>query len=66
MMKQSLGHNFFSIFGTYEVYVTNLRGTSVEIVKQVKNHPTLLYSTVQFSTAVHSDGTSSWLIQETS
>jgi hypothetical protein len=25
---------FFAIFGTFEVYVTNLRGTFVEIVKK--------------------------------
>jgi hypothetical protein len=30
---------FFAIFGTFEVYVTNLRGTFVEIVKKSKINP---------------------------
>jgi hypothetical protein len=29
--------NFFAIFGTFERYITNLRGTFVENVKKVKN-----------------------------
>jgi hypothetical protein len=35
--------NFFAIFGTFEVYVTNLRGTFVEIVKksQKSTHPNI-------------------------
>jgi hypothetical protein len=49
MMKRSRGQQiFFAIFGTFEVYVTNLRSTFVEIVKKVKNQPTLLYSRVSW------------------
>jgi hypothetical protein len=35
---------FFYIFGTFERYVTNLRGTFAENVKKVQNQSTLLYS----------------------
>jgi hypothetical protein len=35
-------NNFFSIFGIFGRYATNLRGTSVENVKKVQNQPTLL------------------------
>jgi hypothetical protein len=41
MMKWSLGQKkiFVTIFGTFEVYVTNIRGTFVEIVKKSKINP---------------------------
>jgi hypothetical protein len=42
------GSKYFvvAIFGTFGRYVTNLRGTFVENVKQVQNQATLPYSTV--------------------
>jgi hypothetical protein len=50
-MKRSLGQKFFvvAIFGTFERYVTNLRGTFVENVKKSKINPPY---TVQYSTIV--------------
>jgi hypothetical protein len=46
MMKRSLGQQiFFAIFGTFERYVTNLRGTFDQNVKKVQNQPTLMNST---------------------
>jgi hypothetical protein len=45
-MKRSLGENlFFAIFGTFGIYVTNLRGTFVENVKK-KSKINPPYSTV--------------------
>jgi hypothetical protein len=34
--------NFFAIFGTFERYIKNFRGTFVENVKEVENQPTLM------------------------
>jgi hypothetical protein len=46
MMKGSLGQKiFFAIFGTFGMYVTNLRGTFVENVKKSKINPP--YCTIQ-------------------
>jgi hypothetical protein len=40
-MKRSLGQKL-TIYGTFEMYETNLRGTAVENGKKVKNQSTLL------------------------
>jgi hypothetical protein len=52
-MKQSLGKNFCYFYFIFGRYVTNLRGTFVEIVKKLQNQPTLLYSLCDVYRHVH-------------
>jgi hypothetical protein len=52
MIKRSLGQIiFFGLFGTFGRYVTNLRGTFVENVKNAKNQPTLMHTVPSMDSA---------------